>query len=345
MSITWRTKGLLTALLAATSLIACGGGPSGQTPDGDAIVSGRPSSAYMPFATANLTEQKAHVDAYERIRAIRAKADFGASDFGNVAATSPTGGTIADIYVHTPGLRDKVVARTQDHPYGAGAGTNGLGKAMDAVIVKAIADGAAGKDPKVHGQIIHKTLQRFFYESVFHGLSERSARGYDVAFGYTGLDVAGDRARAKGIAATAVARDERFKTDFNGTIFQEFMKGKAALDQRFAGARTGVVAKGELPALEAAITEIDKQWLLAFAYSAGYEFVDVAANAEPGQVLAEAATYFTIIEDFMKTRDADAAAYIRAQIDATPYDKATTIDTAGIAARINQTFGIDVTKP
>jgi hypothetical protein len=344
MSITWRTKGLLTALFAATSLIACGGGSSGQTPDGDAIVSGTPSSAYMPFATANLTEQMAHVDAYERIRTIRAKTDFAASDFGNLVATSPTGGTIADIYVHTPGLRDKVVGRTQSHPYGAGAGTNALGKAMDAVIAKAIADGAAGKDPKVHGQIIHKTLQRFFYESVFHELSARSATAYDVAFGYTGLDVSGDRSKAKGIAATAVARDERFSTDFHGTIFQEFLKGKAALDQKVAGAATGVVAKGQLPALEAAITEIDQQWLRVFAYSAGYEFVDVAKNAEPGQVLAEAAMYFEIIEDFMKTRDADAAAYVRAQVDATPYDRATTIDTTGIAARINKTFGIDVTR-
>ena len=343
MTMTWQARRLLTAIVATTPLMAaCGGGSGSESPSESAAVSGT-LATYTPFETANLTEQQAHVNAWERIRSIRGRADFAAADFGDVAAPSPTGGTIADIYVNS-GLRDKVLASVQSHDYGAGAGTNAVGKAMDGLITKAIADGAEGKNARVQGQIIDKTLQRFFYESVMHKLNARNAMTYDEAFGHSGFDFAGDTAKAKGIAYTAYHRDEHFPTDFHGTIFREFLKGKVALDQRFAGTNPGRVDKGELPDLEAAMAEIDRQWLLVFAYSSGYEFADLAVNPNPPPILAEAAMYFNIVEDFMKTRDAEAAAYIRAQIDATPYDRATTIDTAGIAARINQTFGIDVTK-
>lgn len=310
-----------------------GGGGSGG---------GSGAKSYVPFSSMNWVDQMARVGGFEQIKTIRKAATFSATDFGDLMATSPTGTKIADIYAHTADLRVKVQGRKQDHPYGKGFGTDALGKDMDALIAKAISDGAAGKDIKVQGQIVEKTLIRFFYESVYHELLARTTKGYDEAFGYYGTSP--DNAAQKGIASSVKGRDDKLKTTLNATIFQSFLDGRDAL-ARAVPSGMGMVTKDQVPALETAIKSVDEKALLSFAYGVGNYFATLptAADADAAGTLAEGHMFFNIIEDYMRAKDTAAADFIRSQLDSASYAMPKSVDAAGIVMHIETTFGIDVT--
>ncbi|MBI4510006.1 MAG: hypothetical protein HY698_10260 [Deltaproteobacteria bacterium] len=319
---------------AGTTVDASTGDAKASSPDGAAATS------YIPFSASNMAAQQARVGIYEEIVAIRKATGFDKTKCGDIAGT-PAAGTIAEAYTRNDAtggvLRDKVNGRKDDHAYNKDAT---IGTTMNAIITEAITKCHAGTlSAALAGQFVDKTLQWFFYASVYHELALTSAGGdtapakLDEAFGYYGRST--DGATSRGISGTAKKRDDNFGLTLNNTIFQLFLQG-----------RDEVAAKNFAAVTETA-KKMDQNLLAVLAYSVAREFKELPADAAPDVKLAEGKNFFNIIEPYMlKGSTAETktdAEYIRAQIDKTTFDKAKEIDAAGIVSRIEKAFGIDVT--
>jgi hypothetical protein len=324
----------LHALVVAVLAGGCGGGH--DTHDGGAD-GATPSNVYVPFSPSNLQAQQARVGIYEELVAARKAMGFDKTKCGDVAA--PAAGTLAEIYTRNDAiggvLRDKVKGRVDDHGYNQGAK---IGMAMDEIITRALADCSAGKlDPVPAGQLVEKTLQWFFYASVYHELTlgqkvdGESPAKWDEAFGYYGRSA--DGATSRGISGTAKKRDENFKTTLNDAIYRGFIDG-----------RGHVAAKHGSGVAEVA-TKIDNNLLAVFALSTAREFALIpgAQGAQAAEFLAEGIGFFNVIEPAMKQTAAADAKFVRDELAKADYAKPTAIDNPGIVTRIEKAFGVDAT--
>lgn len=330
MAITKKTicSKALPVCVAALALGACG--DDGGTPQ--AADAGAQSTEYEPFSADNFASQLARVAIYEEIVAARKAVGFDAAACGDLS--SPAVGTLAEIYTRDDAgggvLQAKVQGRKDDHQYNLDAT---IGADMDAVITTAISDCFTGAlAPKLAGQLVDKTLQWFFYASVYHELVLGIAGAedkWDEAYGYYGLGTDGD---PRGISVTLIKRDDNFGTTLSGTVLGLFIDGH---DQ---------IASGVLDTMGQTVDTMDKNLLVAFAYSAAREFVELPTDSDPDVKLAEGIAFFNIIEAQMVDQAPADATYIRTQLDAASYATPTDIDAAGIASRIESAFGITVAE-
>ena len=265
--------------LALALLLGCP--PAGD--DDDSAQAQQCGAPYAPFSAANYQNQIVRVDAYEQIVAIRKAAEFSAADFD----------TIEDLYVNSADLAAKVAGRTDDHSY---ASNEAAGVALDLLIREAIANGKNDQEIAVQGLIIDKSLQRFFYLSVYHEVMKSQDPsltaadveiGWDEAFGYFGIDNEG--LTGKGIAATVAKRDQKFGLGLQGEIFNALVDGRCALEE------------GDLGSLPAIIEDLDLALLRTFALSVVHEMDEY--NDNPQIKYTEGLLFWLIIEDYVKHLD------------------------------------------
>lgn len=295
----------------AVVLAACDGG---ETDDTD--TSATCGAPYEPFSAANYENQLLRVAAFEQIVAIRKSEDFSSDSFA----------AIGTLYT-TAELNAKVAGRTDDHAY---AETAAIGAALDADITAAISAGAAGTDIGVQGQIVDKTLQRFFALSIYHEgrkaadtalPAEEVAKGWDEGFGYFG--VSNDGVTATGIAGTLAKRDEEFGLSLVDTAFNSLVDGRCALE---TDDRTAALA---------ALDAVDRSVLAGFAASVVHEMDEFAD--EPEIKFWEGELYWNAVRDATKDVDAAAAAAVDAEFAAGAED----LDTAVVRGAITTTWGFD----
>lgn len=326
---------IAVAIVSSSLAAAAGCGGGGATPGG-ADMAPPAADVYTPFSASNLLAQQARVGVYEEISAFRKAMGFDKTKCGE--ADRPAPGTLAEIYTRNDAtggvLREKVKGRTDDHDYNK---DGAIGVKMDELVARALADCNAGTlDPVLAGQIVEKNLQWFFYASVFHELTlgakndAESKEKWDEAFGYYGRSF--DGAKSLGIAKTAQSRDENFKTNLNDRVWKGLIAGRAQL------------AAGDAAGLVATAKKIDQDLLVIFAYSTAREFALIpGGGAKAAEYLAEGVSFWNTLEPYMKSAAAADAAFIRGEIDKANYAMPAAIDHAGITARIEKAFGIDVT--
>lgn len=321
----------LALTLLAFALPACGDGTT--TIDDGGIQN---ATTYMPFASANYASQRARVSLFEEQKALRAKADFDKSKCGNPDA-QPAAGTLAEIYLRNDSsagvFRDKIKTLTGEHSYDKGAP---IGTQMDAIITAALKGCDDGSlPPAIAGQLFDKSLQWFFYGETFEEAND-AAEGtemeekWDEAFGYYGRST--DGSKSQGIAGTMEEVDEQFQLSLDDAIWKALIAGRAQ------------VAQKDMAGLKTTVSGLDRNLLTGFAYITGHEFAEFATEADPAVELAEGKGYFNIIESYMKTVAPTDAAYIREQLDKTPYTMAKSIDAKGIIDRLQKAFGITIVK-
>jgi hypothetical protein len=271
---------------------------------------------YQPFDAANYQSQIERVAAYEQIVAIRKSDDFAAEDFTS----------IANLYETTAGLRDKVSSRIDEHQ---SASITEVGADLDAAIMDAISKGTAGEEIPIQGQVVDKTLQRFFFLSVFHEMmasqepgatQEDIEAGWDEAFGYFGLS--NDGQTASGIAKTMHSRDEEFGLSLTSQIYNGLIEGRCA------------VADGDAEGAREVLEGVDTALLRGFAASVVHEMDEF--SEDPLEKGWEGFLYWNIVADHVRMVDADGHATVVAEFD----KGVESIDPAMVRSVVNNAFGL-----
>lgn len=345
-----------SACLLLSLTLAAGCDPASEEAASPATSSGGATSlptTYEPFSQGNLESQLLRVGAYEQIQAIRKGDSFTAADFGagcdtwSGALTAPSDPTtMGSLYIETAGLSAKVEGRTDDHAYNAG---EAIGAEIHAAICDALTAGSAVADSvdkdAVHGiawygQVVDKSLQRFFYASVYHELLQGTRQTWDEGAGYYGMSL--DGKSASGIAKTAESRDANCGTTYARDIFDKLIEGRDILDRALtqAGKSGNEEALGTLPDdLVEVVSEIDRMLLEVFAISMTREWSGLAAGDEPAIKLIEGRSFFRILEPYVRSVDADLAAKMATEVDK---DDPSAVDTAMLIEAVRTVFGIDV---
>jgi hypothetical protein len=305
-----------TLSLSAAFATACGNKDGDDTADTDAA--SNCSAPYAPFDAANYENQFLRVGAYTEIVALRKGDNFAATDFAE----------IEDLYLNTASLAEKVEGRTDDH---AEASVPAIGAVLHGDITDAIAAGMADTDISVQGQIVDKTLQRFFGLSVLHeGLKsaddantlEEAQAGWDEGFGYLGIS--NDGQDVSGIAGTLASRDEEFGFSTAETAFNGLLDGRCAL------------ANGDREAAVAAIMDVDEAIMTGFALSVVHEMDEYADD--PLIKGWEALLYYRAIADQVGVLDAGAKATVDAEFE----KGVEAIDAAVVRAAIVDAYGFGI---
>ncbi len=347
-------KNLLVIFLMG-AVAACGGDDGTETTPTDNPTP--EEGVYEPFKASNFESQQVRVGAYDAIYAIRKGDTFTADSFGGSCDTfspdvkAPSDpSVIASNYVESAGLSGKVEGRKDDHAYNDGAE---VGKDLHAWICGAIEAGsqvdAATEKNAVEGigwqaQVVDKTLQHFFYLSVYHEMVRYGPKYWDEAFGYYGMTT--DGSDAGGIAATAKSRDGNCGTTYSTDIFNKFAEGKvllaAALD---AEGKTGNEdAPDNVPQeLKDVVADIDSQLLEVFALSFGRELMGIDAGDKPVIKLIEARSFFRILKPAIADHDAKNSTTFVADLEPT-YEGTDpdAVDTAAGYAMLDAVWGLDV---
>jgi hypothetical protein len=273
---------------------------------------------YSPFDAANYENQLTRVAAYEQIVALRKHDDFAPESFDTIEA----------LYVDSAELSVKVSGRTDPHSY---ALDTDIGVALDADITAAIAAGKAGDDIDVQGQIVDKTLQRFFGLSVFYEMTKADdealdaaevAKGWDEAFGYFG--VSNDGTQTQGIATTLAKRDAEFSTSLLDETFNALLDGRCALED------------DDRAAASSARDDADTAITRGFALSIVHEMDEYDEN--PLIKGWEAVLYYNAVRDWVVANDPDAATTIDAEF-AAGVDQ---IDPSVVRAAVTGAFGFEL---
>ena len=303
---------LLTALTLA---LLAGCEPAGDDDDSAAADCSAP---YQPFDAGNYQNQLLRVGAFQQIVAIRKSESFSAADFD----------TIEDLYVNTADLQSKVQGRADDHDY---ATLVPIGAELDADIMAAIEDGRNDVDIAVQGQIIDKTLQRFFYLSVHHEMLKSQATdaatpdveaGWDEGFGYFG--VGNDGTDPTGIANTIAKRDVEFGFGLVAEVYNGLIDGRC------------LIAEDDYASVAPVIDDVDTAMLRGFALSVMHEMDEYADD--PIIKGWEGLLYWNIVSPYVASVAPDAHADVEAEwalgVDA--------IDTDLVRAAVNDAFGFDL---
>jgi len=297
------TRLALASLLALPILSACGGDEDGSTGADPAAAGG--GAPY--FSPSNFESQLNRLDAYDRIVGLHAEAtpDNAAESFEAIQRD----------YEGDHGLAGKVAGRQDDHAYGPAD----IGVAMDAGIRAAIASAKASTDAgeiKWAGQVVDKTLQRFFYLSVFHELQDLTRGHFDEAWGYSGLH---DLQSLQGVAATASKREPEFGVVLVNPLMAAFEEAHDALAIALEGKGADEAAAEAPAAYVAAVAEIDRLMLLTFAHSVMHELDGYDGSDEKDVKLIEGRLYYDAIEPYVlngvEGLDAATATWLRAQFD------------------------------
>ena len=299
--------------LALALLVGCA--PTTDDDDSAAAECGAP---YQPFDAGNYQNQLLRVGAYEQIVAIRKSDTFAAADFA----------TIEDLYINTASLQSKVQGRGDDHDYAA---VEAIGVELDNAITSAIAAGKADDQIAVQGQIVDKTLQRFFYLSVHHEMMKSQEVdaavldvqvGWDEGFGYFGVDNTG--ADPSGIANTLSKRDVEFGVTLVAEVFNGLLDGRCLVESE------------DFAALPPVIDDVDTAILRGFALSVVHEMDEY--DEDPLIKGWEGLLYWNAIAPYVASVDAAAAAAAEAEwalgVEA--------IDTAIVRAAVTDAFGFDL---
>lgn len=286
-------------MLFVLGLVALGpcliAGCPDDTSDDDSADDQACEAPYTPFDAANYQNQFLRVGAYEQIVAIRKSEDFAASDFD----------TIEELYTTTASLQEKVQGREDDHSYATAVE---IGAQLDVDITEAIAAGKAGDEIDVQGQIVDKTLQRFFFLSVYHEMMksqdpDKTAadidKGWDEAFGYFGTDNDGEE--PTGIAKTLSKRDVEFGFALVAEVFNALLDGRC------------VAADADYVGVVDHIETADLAMLRGFALSVVHEMDEY--DDDPLIKGWEALLYWNIISDYALTVDADLHAAVEAEFE------------------------------
>jgi hypothetical protein len=288
--------------------------------DGDTDLGAECGAPYEPFDPANYESQFQRVAAFTQIVAIRKSDTFSAADFTE----------IEDLDVNTAALQAKVQGREDDHDDAAVAA---LGVELDAAITAAIAAGKEDDNIDVQGQIIDKTLQRFFYLSVYHEMMKSQddgavaadvEKGWDEGFGYFGVE--NDGQNPAGIALTLSKRDEEFGLSLVDTAYNGLVDGRCLIEE------------GDTEGLPATIEAIDLALLRGFGASVVHEMDEF--SEEPDIKFWEGLLYWEIVADTVATIDPDA----RSAIDAEFAEGAVDIlafDAALVRTEVMTAFGFD----
>ena len=312
---------------------------------------------YQPFQQANLANQLLRVGAWQTINTLRKSADFKAEHFGESCSKwSPTATAASDpkkfasLYVETANLGAKVAGRKDVHPY---ANPVELGKQLDAAICAAIEAGAkAGSTARDsvgsidwHAQIIDKSLQQFFYASLFNYLMDGSRKGYDEGIGYYGMSL--DGAEGIGLAGTVASRDANCGTTYASQIWDLLRSGRAKLDAALtAEGKTGNEDKlsKQTPDLQALASEIDGKILEVLALSLGREMIGIQKGDKPAIKLIEGRMFAAMLLPYVADWDKQKTTAHAAALQSLLQDDPTKADTAKILSAIQAIWGLDVAK-
>lgn len=352
-------KRTLTLATVALTAVACGG----ESPNSNNSTSQRPiqcrSGEYVPFDAANQTNQVLRVQAYVDMVALMTTAEAAAPFEPSLAATNFA--EAKRLYEETASLRSKVQERTDDHYDDRPV----VGVEIDAAIMDAFAKGASATtslEAKVARQTVDKQLIHFFYLSVFHEmvLGERSK--WDEAFAYAGMASDNAEATRKALAAVATNRDATNNTTLASSIYVGLIDGACALTEALQTQGVESLDYKTVPALLAAVQQVDLDMQRVLAFSAGHEAIEMgelqaqlssAATPELREEmwvkLSELDPYFVPIERIMMREGGDSmqrASTIRQMIDAawaSPTDDwMSTFDAQAVVQALELQYGIDI---
>lgn len=318
---------------------------------------GSGGKSYQPFQQANLANQLLRVGAWQTINTLRKSADFKAEHFGESCSKwSPTTTAASDpkkfasLYIETANLGAKVAGRKDVHTY---ANPVELGKQLDASICAAIeAGGKAGATARDsvgsidwHAQIIDKSLQHFFYASLYNYLIDGSRKGYDEGVGYYGMSL--DGAEGIGLAGTVASRDANCGTTYASQIWDLLRSGRGKLEAALvAEGKTGNEDKlsKPTPELQALASEIDSKILEVLALSLGREMMGIQKGDKPAIKLIEGRMFAAMLLPYVVQWDKTKTTTHAAALQTLLQDDPTKADTAKILSAIQAIWGLDVAK-
>ncbi len=311
--------------------------------------------SYQPFQQANLANQLLRVSAWQSINTLRKSADFKAEHFGESCGKWSTSATTASdpskfgsLYVETANLSAKVAGRKDVHSY---ANPVELGKQLDAAICAAIeAGGKAGATPRDsvgsidwHAQIVDKSLQHFFYASLFNYLLDGSRKGYDEGVGYYGMSL--DGAEGIGLAGTVASRDANCGTTYGNQIWELLRSGRGKLDAALtAEGKSGNEDKLSklTPELQALASEIDSKILEVLALSLGREVIGIQKGDKASIKLIEGRMFAAMLLPHVADWDKQKGTQHAAALQTLSQDDPSKVDTAKVLAAIQAIWGLDV---
>lgn len=325
---------------------------SSDASSGDSAAAGK---SYQPFQQANLANQLLRVSAWQSINTLRKSADFKAEHFGESCGKWSTSVTTASdpskfgsLYVETANLSVKVQGRKDVHSY---ANPVELGKKLDAAICAAIEAGAkAGATPRDsvgsidwHAQIVDKSLQHFFYASLFNYLLDGSRKGYDEGVGYYGMSL--DGAEGIGLAGTVASRDGNCGTTYASQIWGLLRSGRDKLDAALiAEGKTGNEDKLSKPTaeLQALASEIDSKILEVLALSLGREVIGIQKGDKPSIKLIEGRMFAAMLLPYVAQWDQQKGTQHAAALQTLSQDDPAKAEPAKVLAAIQAIWGLDV---
>jgi hypothetical protein len=321
---TWRSA---ARLFAACTLLACGDSvDDGAAGKGGSDVSPQCDSpdGYVAFDSAHHEAQDKRLAAHLKMLALM---DDAVADDGTV-----DGSKFADaleLYtdpVAAADLQTKVQERLDEHLSDQPL----VGDRIDATIVAWLEAGQGAETPlQAHlaREWVDKSLQEFFFLSVFHELRLGEREKWDEAYGYYGSGPHNDEDDLAGLALTASELDGTNGTNLGAEVFNALIDGACQLDMALGDDESIDVSTDE--GLSDTVAGIDGDLQTLLAYAVGHEAFEMSELIEEGATdtdelfvqSAELQAYFLPLERIMLEAGGDSAmraAEIRSILDAAP---------------------------
>jgi hypothetical protein len=257
------------------------------------------ASNYTAFDPQNHADADVHLTAQGALAVL---IDETIQNPSNAAATFTD---VEQTYQASAGLQGEVQQLGDDH-FPGDPNAKGAGSRIDTAITTAIGLGKAATTATqvaIAREVIDKSLTRFFYLAVYHGLIQGSRPAYDAAYGYLGTGRTNEPAVPSSLAATARARDVSNGTDHSERLFREIIDGACALDARLSKDHTEQIDWSSDVAYSSHVQAIDGRMTEVLALSVGHEFFTPISLADPEDAkirLHAGAYFFFALEDKMR---------------------------------------------
>jgi hypothetical protein len=313
------------------------------------------SATYVAFDPANHANQDLRVQAYEDMGRLMDEATempaLAAAKFGEAEM----------LYMNTAELRTKVQGRKDVHL----ADQPNIGMELDATIMAGFAAGKAATtslEADLAKEKVEKTLDHFFFLSIYYEMTEGGRKEWDEAYGYYASGASNAEASRKGFASIATKRDAQNGTTLASDIFNGLIDGSCELAIALRDKGGDAVDPKTVPALSTIIDRVDTNMQKVLAFYAGHEAFELEEGKEMMNVMAtqelrdemnvelvELETLFHAVEPIMIARGGDSAmraTRIRMTLDSAKADATgawmLTMDAEQIVADLEAEYQIDI---
>lgn len=272
----------LTILLACLTWLTFGGCKSDK--DADTATEGvspqcDAPDGYVAFDVGNHHNQDVRLNTYDEMLELMESA---VDEDGNVDGDKFV--QAKALYMDetaSANLRAKVQERKDEHLDGGPL----QGDRIDATIVAFLdfgAEASTALEAHVAAEWVDKSLQEWFFLSVYYELVEPTRQHWDEAFGYFGSHSDNDDAKLQGLALSAFKRDATNGTNLEPEIFNALIDGACILDEALTAADAEELALEDIDGLPAVVEEIDGNLQKVLAFYAGHEAYEMQELLDDG---------------------------------------------------------------